>query len=324
MNLPMSETKIENIWFDSSLPGHKIAGYIVTDPSVEPHAILQITHGMAEYWLRYRPFADAMARRGYVVCGHDHLGHGATSGDSGDDGFFAPKNGRNYVLQDIHAMTNLIRTRYPALPLILFGHSMGSFFARWAVETWPDAQSAAIFCGTGGENPAAGAGLALTSLIGALRGVRYKSKMVDKMAFGSYLKRIPNAKTPFDWLSVNEQNVANYIKDPKCGYLFTVSAFHEMMKVVQHVNTDAWAAGMPKALPVLFVAGAEDPVGNYGAGPQEAAARLRKAGAQRVDCKLYEGMRHEILNENGREQVYEELFAWCEQALHAQQPAAVK
>ena len=306
----MSETKIESIWFDSSLPGHKIAGYIVTCPDVAPHAILQITHGMAEYWLRYRAFADFMAQHGYVVCGHDHLGHGATSGDSGDDGFFAPKDGRNYVLQDVHAMTQLIKSRYPWLPLVLFGHSMGSFFARWAVETWPDAQTAAVFCGTGGENPAAPAGIALTSIIGAFRGVRYKSKMVDNMAFGTYLKRIPNAKTSFDWLSTNEQNVADYIKDPKCGYLFSVSAFHEMMTVVKHVNTDAWAAGMPKALPMLVVAGAEDPVGNYGAGPQEVADRLKKAGAQKVLCKLYPGLRHEILNEINREEVYEDLYRW--------------
>ena len=318
----MSETKIESIWFDSSLPGHKIAGYIVTCPDVAPHAILQITHGMAEYWLRYRAFADFMAQHGYVVCGHDHLGHGATSGDSGDDGFFAPKDGRNYVLQDVHAMTQLIKSRYPSLPLILFGHSMGSFFARWAVETWPDAQTAAVFCGTGGENPAAPAGIALTSIIGAFRGVRYKSKMVDNMAFGTYLKRIPNAKTSFDWLSTDAQIVADYIKDPKCGYLFSVSAFHEMMTVVKHVNTDAWAAGMPKALPMLVVAGAEDPVGNYGAGPQEVADRLKKAGAQKVLCKLYPGLRHEILNETGKQQVWEDMLAWCEQAVHSTAPAA--
>ena len=319
----MLETKIENIWFDSSLPGHKIAGYIVTCPEQEPHAILQITHGMAEYWLRYRGFAEEMARRGYVVCGHDHLGHGATSGDSGDDGFFAPKNGRNYVLQDIHAMTLQIRQRYPQLPLILFGHSMGSFFARWAVETWPDAQAAAIFCGTGGENPAAPAGLALMSLLSALRGPRYRSRMVDKMAFGTYLKRIPQAKTPFDWLSVNEENVARYIQDPKCGYLFTVSAFYEMTKVVQHVNTDAWAADMPKEMPILLVAGAEDPVGNYGEGPQEAAERLKKAGAKRVDCKLYPQMRHEILNETDHERVWADLYDWCEQAVAPAPAAAV-
>ncbi|WP_312101769.1 alpha/beta fold hydrolase [Pygmaiobacter massiliensis] len=313
----MLETKIENIWFESSLSGEKVAGYIVTYPEVEPYAILQITHGMAEYWQRYRPFADFMARQGYVVCGHDHLGHGATSGDdTAKDGFFASKNGRDYVLKDIHSMTNLIHGRYPALPLILFGHSMGSFFARWAVESWPTAQNAAVFCGTGGQNPTAPVGLLLTRLIGAVHGPRYRSKFVDNLAFGSYQKRISQPKTSFDWLSGNEQNVADYIQDPKCGFLFSVSAFHEMMKLIQHVNTDAWAKSLPKAMPMLVVAGAEDPVGSYGAGPVEVAERMRKAGVQDVALKLYDGMRHEILNETDKQQVWDDLYAWCEQALH--------
>jgi alpha-beta hydrolase superfamily lysophospholipase len=317
----MSETKIENISFESSYNRQPVAGYIVTCPEVAPHAILQIAHGMAEYWLRYEPFARYMAEHGYIVCGHDHLGHGATSGTTYPDGFFAPKNGRDYVVRDIHAMTQLIKARYPGLPLIMFGHSMGSFFVRWASELWPDAQDAAVYCGTGGANPAAPAGLALTSLIGTVRGPDYKSKLIDKMAFGTYQKRIPNAKTSFDWLSTNEENVAKYIQEPKCGFLFTVSAFHDLMEVVQHVNTDAWAEAVRKDMPVLVTAGGEDPVGNYGEGPRETAQRLAVAGVKQVKLQLYPGMRHEILNETGKEQVWKDLLDWCEQAVPA--PAAV-
>ncbi|MCI2047637.1 MAG: alpha/beta hydrolase [Faecalibacterium sp.] len=310
----MSETKIENIRFESSFQGQPVAGYFVSCPDVAPRAVLQITHGMAEYWLRYAPFARFMAEHGFVVCGHDHLGHGATSGTEYPDGFFAPKNGNVYVLRDIHRMTELAKERYPSLPLILFGHSMGSFFARWATETWPDAQVAAIYCGTGGANPAAPAGLALTALLSAVRGPQYKSKLVDKMAFGAYQKRIPEAKTPFDWLSTNAENVAHYIQDPKCGFLFSVSAFHDLMATVQQVNTDQWAAAIPKAMPVLVVAGAEDPVGNYGEGPREVAQRLVVAGGKHVTLQLYDGMRHEILNETGRQAVWDDLLAWCTQA----------
>lgn len=317
----MWETKIENIWYESSYQKQPVAGYIVTCPGVQPRAVLQIVHGMAEYWQRYRPFADYMAAQGYIVCGNDHLGHGATSGDRYPDGFFAPKNGGTYVLRDLHTMTETVHARWPELPLILFGHSMGSFLVRWAVETWPDAQKAAVFCGTGGKNPAASGGLMLTSLLSALRGPQYRSKFINNLAFGSYLKRIPQAKTEFDWLSVNEQNVNAYIKDPKCGFMFSVSAFHDLMLLVQHVNTDDWAAHIPAAMPLLVVAGAEDPVGAYGAGPREVADRLKKAGAQAVTLRLYDGMRHEILNENGHEQVWADLRDWCGAALESA-PAA--
>lgn len=311
----MSEIKTESIWLKSDYQEQPLAVYVVSCPSVTPHAILQVTHGMAEYWMRYEGFAAFMAQHGYVVCGNDHLGHGATSGSEYPDGFFAPKNGREYVVQDVHQVTEYIRTRYPALPLILFGHSMGSFIVRWATERWPNAQCAAIYCGTGGKNPAAGAGLLLTSAISALRGPQYVSRFVENLAFGSYQKRIETPKTSVDWLSVDEENVQKYVADPKCGFPFTVSAFHELMAMVQHVNTDEWAQHIPQNLPVLVVAGREDPVGDYGNGPQEVARRLQDAGVRRVTLKLYDGMRHEILNETARQTVWNDLLAWCEQTL---------
>lgn len=317
----MSEIKTENIWFKSSYQEQPVAAYLFSDPQAEPHAILQITHGMAEYLLRYRPFAEYMAQHGYIVCGHDDLGHGNTSGTTHEDGFFAPKNGRHYVLQDIRTMNETVRARYPDLPVVLFGHSMGSYFARWYAVTYPETIEGAVFCGTGGKNPAAGAAILMTDVIGLFRGPAYKSKFIDKLAFGSYLEKIPDAKTPFDWLSVNTDNVQRYIADPKCGFLFSVSGFHEMTKVVQEVNSARWVENFSKALPVLVMAGREDPVGSYGKGPEEVARRLREAGVQDVSLKLYDGMRHEVLNETGHEAVWQDVLVWCEHAVHAAQPA---
>lgn len=312
----MSELRIESIPFESSYQKQPVAGYLFYDPTVQPHAILQLSHGMAEYILRYKDFAAWLVQQGYVVCGNDHLGHGRTSGTDYPDGFFAPEKGADHVLNDLHTLNTLVRRRYPGLPLVLFGHSMGSFFARWFVETWPEAVDAAVFCGTAGENPAAPAGLALSRLIWKLKGPMHRSRLCYKAAFGAYNKRIEAPQSGNAWLSVEPENVARYDADPKCGFMFTVSAFHEMLRVMAHVNEPAWAQTVRKDLPVLVIAGGEDPVGDYGKGPAQVAQRLQAAGVQRVTLKLYDGLRHEILNEACRAQVYADVFAWCESALN--------
>jgi len=311
----MSELKIESIPFESSWQKQPVAGYLFYDPEVTPRAILQISHGMAEYILRYRDFAQYLVSKGYVVCGNDHLGHGETSGTQYPDGYFSPVDGRNYLLQDLYTMNQLVRSRYPQLPIVLFGHSMGSFYARWFVQRYPDVLQAAVFCGTAGKNPAAGAAVLLTRIIQAVYGPMHRSKLCYQAAFGAYLKRIPNPVSKNDWLSVNPQNVADYDKDPKCGFMFTVSAFGELTRVLDQVNRKEWYQSVPKQLPMLVIAGAEDPVGNYGEGPREVAALLNEHGAQQVELKLYEGLRHEILNEACRSQVYADVLAWCDKVL---------
>lgn len=315
MNLKKSALKIENILFESSYQKQLVVGYIFTDPSVTPRAIMQISHGMAEHIMRYVPFAEYLAKQGFVVCGHDHLGHGATSGKTYPDGFFAPQNGQDFVLTDLHSMNKLVREKYEMLPLVLFGHSMGSFFARWFVESYPKAADAAIICGTGGANPIGGIGIALTTMLTKLKGADYTSKFVDNLAFGAYNKRIPNCKTKFDWLSVEETNVEHYIADPKCGFLFTVSAWNAVMKVLQHVNTKECYENMRKDIPLYIIAGKDDPVGNYGAGPTKVTIGLKVAGVENVSLQLYNGMRHEILNEADAAIVYADILAWSEQAL---------
>ncbi len=313
----MSALKIESIQFESALKQQPVAAYLFYDPDVRPRAILQISHGMAEYILRYQEFAEYLVRHRFVVCGNDHLGHGQTSGTEYPDGFFGPDDGCRYVLQDLYTMNTLVRQRYPGLPLVLFGHSMGSFFARWFVETWPDAVDAAVFCGTAGENPASMAAIFLTEIIATLWGVEHRSKLCYKLAFGKYNDRIPDPQSSNAWLSADPENVARYDADPKCGFMFTVSAFQEMLRVMTYVNKPAWAASVRKNLPILVISGAEDPVGDYGKGPQQVADRLKDAGVRSVTLKLYDGLRHEILNEGCRKEVYEDILRWYNRVLNA-------
>lgn len=313
----MSALHTEDIRFNSSDGTSQAAGYFFTDPGQPPRAILQISHGMCEYIGRYRDFAAFMAAHGFAVCGNDHLGHGATSQSDETDGFLSPKGGRFYMLRDLKTMNGLARSRWPGLPLILLGHSMGSFFARWFAETYPDALDALILSGTGGPNPAAGAGLAMTAMLGKLRGQAYRSQAVHNMAFGAYLKRVENPVTPYDWISRDKEIVAAYANDPKCTFQFTVSAFHELMATLRTVSRPEWAGKIRRDLPIYIFSGDADPVGDYGKGVRTVYGRLKEAGVADLTLKLYPGGRHEMLNETNRAEVYEDVLAWCEAHLAA-------
>lgn len=306
----MSGLKTEDIRFDSANGSDQVAGYFFTEPGVEPKAILQISHGMCEYIGRYRDFAAFMARNGFAVCGNDHLGHGATSG-GGLDGYFAPQDGRRYVLRDLKTMNELARRKWPGLPLVFLGHSMGSFFARKFAAEYPDALDALVISGTGGPNPVSGVGKFVTSLLIKLKGGKARSALVQKLAFGAYLDRIEAPATPYDWISKDPEIVAAYAKDPKCTFTFTLSAFKELVSIQQEVNQPGWAASLKKDTPVYLFSGDMDPVGDYGRGVRKVYESLRAAGVRDVQLKLYAGGRHEMLNEAERAQVYEDVLAWC-------------
>lgn len=299
--------------FKSSNGTDIVAGYYYTCPGMEPRCILQISHGMCEYIGRYDDFAGYMAQKGYVVCGNDHLGHGATSsGPNGTDGYFAEKDGRKFVLQDLHEMNRLAREAYPGLPVILLGHSMGSFFARMYAVLYPETLHALVLSGTGGPNPLAGVGLALTEAIGRVKGRKHRSKFLNNMAFGQYLKRVDSPDTPYDWISRDKEVVARYAQDAKCTFIFTASAFHELMAILRAVNRPQWAQKVDKRLPVALFAGDADPVGDYGRGVESVYRALKDAGVKDVFLKLYPGARHEILNETNRAEVYADILAWCD------------
>lgn len=309
----MSEIRKKDIVFDSADGRSCVKGYFYTCPSVSPRAVLQISHGMCEYIGRYEDFAGYMARCGYVVCGNDHLGHGATSdGPGGMDGFFAEKGGGTYVLQDLHTMNGLASSRFPGLPVILLGHSMGSFFARMYAAAWPDTIAALALSGTGGPNPLGKLGLLLTNVLAGLKGPRYRSLLINNLAFGQYLKRVEHPRTPYDWITRDTAVVSAYAKDPKCTFVFTVSAFHELMAALDAVSSQAWADKLPKDLPVMLFSGDMDPVGDYGKGVRTVYEMLCRAGLRDVSIRLYAGGRHEMLNEINRDEVYTDIRTWCD------------
>ena len=305
----------EDIRFDSAMPGRTIAGHFFYDADQSPRAILQISHGMCEYIGRYADFAAYMVKNGFAVCGNDHLGHGADCAKE-DLGHFGEGNGIDCVLADLKTMNRLAHERWPGLPLILLGHSMGSFFARWYAEYWPDTIRGLILSGTAGPSARNGLGYAVSTVAAGTAGSRYHSRVLIKSQFAKYCSHIPDAVSQNAWISRDPQVVAEYDADPNCNFTFTAAAYRDMLQALTHVSSRKWAEAIPKDLPILLVSGTEDPVGDYGAGVREVYAMLGDAGVQDLTCQIYEGARHELHNETNREEVFDYVLTWLEDHLH--------
>lgn len=280
--------------------------YAVWEPEgVKPVCVLQIIHGMCEYIDRYEPIAEYLNGFGIIVCGDDHLGHGHSVND-GKFGYFGEKDGWKHLVDDEQELRKLMEAKYPELPYVMLGHSMGSFIIRAYLNVYAEGLKGAVIEGTSGSNPGAAAGIAMASTIRKFKGSEHHSDMITNIAFGSYGKRIQNPRTKYDWISRDNAIVDKYVKDPFCMFTFTLAAYEDMFRLLQHVSTDEWYKNYPKDLPTLLAAGSEDPVGNYGKGVAEVCEKLQAQGCD-VNLSIYEGMRHELHNEIGREAFYEEL-----------------
>lgn len=307
----MTDLCCEKLTFPSADGIHTVTSYVYTMPGVPVRAVFQLSHGMCEYVERYRPMAAWYAARGIALAGNDHLGHGATAG-AGEHGYYGQKDGRIHLLEDLHTMNGQIRRRFPGTPVFLYGHSMGSFYARRYAVTWPHTIDGAIYSGTAGPSFTNRAGYLLASLIAAVGGPRYVSPLMVKLNFGGYCKRIEHPASANDWLSRDPEVVRAYDADPLCTFQFTASTYREMLATLNAVSTRRWAQSFPKDLPVLFVAGDGDPVGNYGEGVRRVWAMLGDAGVKDLTCQIWEGARHELHNETNREEVFDYILGWVE------------
>lgn len=285
-------------------------------PDGQPRAVLQISHGVAEYILRYAPFARYLTERGIAVAGHDHLGHGTSLAPDAPRLYFGPKGSWNWVVDDLYTRRKLIAQNFPGIPCFLMGHSMGSFLARTYLIRYPGTVDGAIIMGTGQMSGALlQAGQAMAASESLRVGEASWSPVVEKLAFGSYnLKFAPN-RTSSDWLSVNETNVDRYLADPLCGSQVTVGLFREMLWGLRFISKGENLRRMNLNTPVLFVSGADDPVGDMGKGVKKAYQSFCKAGVRNVSLKLYPGLRHEILNEYCGAAVAEDLYQWLNACL---------
>lgn len=274
--------------------------------------ILQIVHGMAEYVERYEEFARYMAEKGVLVTGEDHLGHGKSVPQGGVYGYFCKQDPATVVVRDVHRLKKMTQEEYPGVPYVILGHSMGSFIFRNYLSRYGTGIQGAIICGTGSmPAPVILSAKAVAKIQKLFVGEKHISKLLDSLAFGSYNKRIKQHETAFDWLAGNKPVVEAYMKDPLCGFVFTVNGFETLFELINRAQKPENMRKIPKELPVFFIAGEEDPVGDYGAGVERVYKSYKEElGMKNVKIKLYAGDRHEILNESDKEQIYEDIYPW--------------
>lgn len=276
----------------------------------EKRAVFQINHGMAEHIERYEGFAEFLADNGFIVYANDHIGHGKSINDTYKLGFFGMDNTEGAVFaDDCKLLTDIAKEENPGLPYFFFGHSMGSFVARRYAALYGDGINGLAVCGTGGPNPACGIAILLDDIISKFKGVEADGKFINTLAFGSYNKRTEKV-TEFDWLTKDTDIVDKYINDPLCGFLFSNRGFRDMLSLLKFVNSADCYNATRKDLPIFLVAGAEDPVGPYGKGVETVYNTYLKNGNP-AEIKLYEGDRHEILNELDKDQVMADILTWC-------------
>ena len=286
-------------------------------PQGELRGIVQLVHGMCEHIERYDEFARFLAGSGFAACGHNHIGHGNSCPEPALLGHMPVEGGLDVLIADVHSMRQLAQAQLgEQLPYFIFAHSMGSFVTRCYLAQHAAGLSGVILCGTGNlPIPLSKLGLAICRALAKMRGETYHSAFVDNMAAGGYGKKVKGATDPLAWIAESPRVIADYKADPQCGFMFTVGGYAAVMAATAFAASRECVEAYPQNLPLLFVAGKGDPVGEFGKGVSAAAQLAESAGVRNVTTIIYEGMRHEILNEDERAQPMGDILWWIEQQL---------
>ncbi len=286
--------------------------YGIYFPAGEPKAVIQIAHGMAEHIGRYRLFAETMADNGYVVFANDHLGHGKSVEKDENLGYFNDENGWINMVDDLYRLTLLARERYPELPYFLLGHSMGSLLGRAYITCHGNELTGVLLLGTSGYNPLAKTAMPAVNAIGKIKGEKYRSRFLYNVAFGGYNKKYEKGSRKLAWMTRDDQALDLFKEDEKCDFIFTVSGFRDLMKLLNFVTRKEWATEIPAELPIVLLSGDMDPVGDFGEGVRQVFKEIQKNKVIDISLKLYPGLRHEILNEPEKEKVFQDILHWIE------------
>ncbi|MGT2715470.1 alpha/beta fold hydrolase [Streptococcus respiraculi] len=277
----------------------------------EPKAVVQIVHGMIEHIERYDAFARFLNQAGYAVVGHDHVGHGKTARKQEDYGVFP--DDWHTLIEDVRNLQDEIKTYYLDVPLIIMGHSMGSYITRLYLAEYGKGVTAGILMGTGQEPLVkTRAGIALVTILTAIHGPLYRSSLVEAMSTGSFNKQFAPTKTSADWLTRDEEEVEKYLINPYHQFRPTLSMYKALFTFANYAAQTTWINRIPKELPLLVISGEADPVGACGKGVKRFYDQLLKAGVSQVSLTLYPEARHEILNEWNKEEVMQDIVSWLD------------
>ena len=280
-------------------------------PEGEKKGIFQIHHGMSENKERYLPFMKFLAHEGYIAVIHDCRGHGRSARTKKNLGYM---NGAGAwgLVEDTHQITLLMKERWPKLPVILFGHSMGSLVVRTYIKKYDDDINMLIVCGSPSKNPALKMGKMIADVEKTVRGSRAHSRLLEMASFGSFAAKFKDEKSPFAWCCSDPAVVAEYEASPLCGFPFTLDGYEALFQLMEECYSEkGWKCKNPQ-LPILFIGGAEDPCIGGPAKYARAVQHMRLRGYPKTKGKMYPGMRHEILNETDKKQVFYDIKKYIE------------
>jgi alpha-beta hydrolase superfamily lysophospholipase len=284
------------------------------EPGTPFRGIVQIVHGMSEHVERYRELSKYLTEMGYVVVGEDHLGHGRTVQEGKIFGYFCEQDPATILVRDVHRLKKIVQAEYPNLPYFILGHSMGSFILRNYMLHYGSGIAGAIVMGTGMQ-PLKLLKLArkLVQFQTYVCGSTHQAHIIDRISFSGYCKKIPDSKSPYDWLTRDPAGLKKHADDPFCGHTFTLNGFRALFDLIYRLYDEEAMQRMAKDLPVYVVSGDADPVGDYGEAVRKTYDSLLAAGMQDVTLKLYEGARHELINELNKDEVFADIHAWLEE-----------
>lgn len=288
---------------------------MMMEPEGEVKGIMQLCHGMAEHKERYEPFMRELCRRGYAAVIHDHRGHGKSIKKKKELGYFYDDTGEA-IVEDAHQISLWMKERYPGISFHLFGHSMGSLVVRCYLKKYDQDLDTLIVCGSPSENKLTETALFLAHSACKIRSKR-PGRLFQKIAFAAYREQLKEGESPNSWISYNKENVTEYDADPLDGFIFTNNGFLNLFLLMKNTySKKGWDVKHP-SLPILFIAGADDPCIGSKKQYAEAMTFLRKRGYSRVRGVLFRHRRHEILNEDGVDKVYRVIFDFLESSEEA-------
>lgn len=302
--------QMKSFKLESSADGLELSA-LVCEPEGKPRGVVQLVHGMCEHKERYVPFMEFLSSKGYVCVIHDHRGHGESVKSPEDLGYMYA-GGWKAMVEDVKTVADWAKAHYPGLKYALFGHSMGSMVVRSFTKRYDDIPDSLFVCGCPSDNPAKAAGKLLADFFVLFKGGHSRPKLLQKLSFGTYNAPFADEGYPCAWVCSDKETLKAYHSDPLCMFRFTANGFSNLTALMSDCySPKGWKVSNPQ-LPVHFISGADDPCLRSEEAIGRAVALMKKVGYARTDLKFYEGMRHEILNETGRLQVWNDVLATLE------------
>lgn len=293
--------------------GYPLHLYIWDDVK-SPRGMVQLVHGMAEHLGRYDAFAQFLNDNGYIVLGDDHRGHGKTCA-AAPLGVVPDGDCFQDTVRDLKAITDYAQQTY-GLPIVLFGHSYGSFLSQCYIELFSDAIRGVVLCGSAKQDtPDVNLGLKVSKMQSKLFGKDKPAKLIRKLSFGAYDKQFDDTKeVGFAWGNRDHEERKKYLADPLCNQTMSIGFYESFFRGLTQLYLPANLANIRKDLPIYIISGDKDPVGGMGKLVTALFEQYQDIGMQHVEIKLYPDARHELLNEINRQQVYDDVLEFIHKA----------